>query len=675
MDHQQNTAALCVIAKQLLRISNSLNQLYADQLALVSHITTQNMFKIDQSLQRISLAGDLFFIQFNTPKFEGFKAILAQPLMQLNFMHEGQHAEALEDFFLHELYFLTGDRKPQHSLLLRSKAQQIRQLLVDQIYQWCCVEVRAEAFLQGITQVQAEITDHLMIKAKLYKTPVLQQFLRQAKPLPEEVKELFKQMFKFELLIDGEFLPIQPLMESLDEFCYTAVQFLDIKVYRIMALCFEERFNLHELQEHRDDILLMFPHAAGQPALLGFLRIMHREVWPQQSILNKQNFLQPNTQVWQKKAAKLPLFDNTRAVNWLYRQSAEVADWVSENIQHSSVRVAITAMSFIDSSRQHPQMILAALQYFQYVAARMFIYRCHDLAIQEHWFDRPVNAHAVLQGTKQSIDDNRIAISHSILYLDEWMALLRSIATEDETAFKRVYLNLSRVIQAYLQHLEKVCRDLPADLMAFIRVENQQNRDFHLTLRRHRIQLDDFRQLFYLQYERVRESIYDAYVRDYLGVYFAENKPVPKTVTWAGLFQQATRWHDDIQKEEIMSKLRRDCASEQWQAVTEEGLVEFEGWRFEELVSIDRIIEESKIFRHCLAASYAHRIVEGDYTAFHVTQGSAAQMTLGCMLLGGELYYDQLEYPNNEKAEAQAIERAKRFIFWQNQKRKKRLDS
>lgn len=665
---QQHTASLCLIAKQLLRISSSLNQLYADQLAFARQITTQNMFRIDQEQQRICLVGNLFYIQLNTPRLDHLTAVLEQPLVQPIFMYEGRHAEELEEFFLHELYFLTGDRKPQHSLFLRSKAQQIRQLLLNQIYQWCNVEFRAEAFLQSITPVQAEITDHLMIKAKLYKTPVLQQFVNAAKPLPEMVIAQFKQMFKFDLLMDEEFLPLQPLMEALDEFCYTAAQFLDTKVYRIMALCFEERFNLYELQEHQDDVLLLFPHAAGQPHLLGFLRIMRREVWQQQDILNKRNFLLSNAQVWQKKVAKLPLFDHSRAVNWLYRQSATVVDWVSENIQHSSVRVAITAMSFIDSHRHHPQMILATLQYFQYVAARMFIYRCHDLAIQGDWFSRPVNAHAVLQGTKQSMDDNRIAISHSILYLDEWMALLRSIATQDETAVKRVYLNLSRVMQAYLLHLEKVCGYLPEDVMAFIRVENQQNRDFHGTLQRHRIQLDDFRQLFYLQYERVRESVYDAYVRDYLGTYFAENKPVPKTVTWTGLFQQATRWHDDIQKEEIMTKLRRNCASDHWQAITQEGLVEFEQWYFEELITVDRIIEESKIFKHCLAAGYAHRIIEGDYVAFHMTQGQTAQMTLGCLLLDGKLFYDQLEYPHNEKADAQAVELAKRFIHWQNQK-------
>ena len=674
MDEKDTTTSLVVIAKQLLRISQGLNRLYLDQMELAGNITSQNMFKIEPANQRIALANQLFSISFHPPQIHASSAVASvrhhrtNALFDLHFAHDQHDAETLEEFFLHEVYFLTGDRKPQHSLLLRSKAQKLKQLLLDYIYQRCDVEQRTEAYLQQITQVQAEITDHLMIKAKYYKTPILQNFRRKGSVIPEAVVAQFKTMFRFDLLMETEFLPIQNLMESFDEFGYTAPQFLDAPVYRIMSLNFVERFTLNDLHEHQADIELVYRHALEQPKMLGFLRLMHREVWQRPDILSKQHFLQSNTQIWQKKAAKLPLFDGMRTVNWLYRQSTEVVDWVSENIQHSSVRVAITAMSFIDCSQQHPQLILATLQYFQYAAARMFISRCYEFANVEHWFEHPNNTHAVLQGTQQAMDDHRIAISHSILYLDEWMALVRCIAHADQTLEKRVYAALSRVMQAYLQHLAKITQPLATELLAFIRPETQQNRDFHSTLRRHRIQLDDFRQRFYLVYEQTRESVFDAYVRDYLTAYFAENKAIARNVTWFGLYQQAIHWHDEIQKDEIMTKLKKDCLKDSWDAWSQAPQLQFEQWHIQELTSIDRIIQESKAFRHCLAASYAHRIIENEYVAFHVVplDSTLAPMTLGCILQNDILIFDQLEHAHNKKAQVTAIMMACRLVEFLN---------
>jgi hypothetical protein len=86
-------------------------------------------------------------------------------------------------------------------------------------------------------------------------------------------------------------------------------------------------------------------------------------------------------------------------------------DWLSRNIQHSSVRVAVTAFSFIDSSQAHPQVILATLQYFQHCSARMFIHSCHYFAMQEAWFEHEYNQSMMLKGQSQSLEDHRIAIS------------------------------------------------------------------------------------------------------------------------------------------------------------------------------------------------------------------------------------------------------------------------
>lgn len=91
-------------------------------------------------------------------------------------------------------------------------------------------------------------------------------------------------------------------------------------------------------------------------------------------------------------------------------------------------------------------------------------------------------------------------------------------------------------------------------------------------------------------------------------------------------------------------------------------------WCIEELTSIDRIIQESKAFRHCLAASYAHRIIEGEYVAFHVVplDSNLTPMTLGCMLQNDVLIFDQLEHAHNQKAQVTAIMVACRLVEFLN---------
>ncbi|MDP0965139.1 hypothetical protein Q6264_30125, partial [Klebsiella pneumoniae] len=81
----------------------------------------------------------------------------------------------------------------------------------------------------------------------------------------------------------------------------------------------------------------------------------------------------------------------------------------------------------------------------------------------------------VLKGTRQSIEDQRIAISPSILYLDEWMELLRNVVKMDDQLTKKVYLNLSRMMQAYMQHLYKITAHLPDEVLVYIQPQSQQN--------------------------------------------------------------------------------------------------------------------------------------------------------------------------------------------------------
>ena len=658
-------APLSLLVQQCLRISPELNQLYLDQMAMIGQLNAQNLIKIQQDQHRIELLDGWFYIQFHTPPALHSGAVFT--LVERQFYFHKSKAEALEEFFLQDIYFLTGDLKPQHSLYLRDKAKQLRQLIFAQVYAGLNGPERVFAFLQQMSAVQAEIIDQQLIKAGLYTIPVMQNFVQHGNEIPQQILESLQQAFSLQYLQQDEFLSIQSLMDSLDEFCFSATQFLPSVTFRIMSLSFEERFNLQELIDHTDDISLLYRHAQEQSNLLGFVRLMNREVWHRDNLLSKRNFLENHSYLWQKKVARLPLFDCQRAVNWLFKQSAEVLDWISNNIQHSSVRVAVTALSFVDSHHIHPQIILATLQYFQYVSARLFIHSIHEYAIQHEWFQSEHNQSFVLKGTRQSFDDQRIAISPSILYLDEWMELLRNMAKMDDQLTKKVYLNLSRVMQAYMQHLYRITAHLPDEVLAYIQPQSQQNRDFYTVLRRYQITFTEFRQLFYMHGGHMRESVFDNYVRDYLVEYFSNHKHIPKNLSWTSLFSQAVAWHDQIQKQEIIAKLKKEFALAHWKTRTQVPFLLYFNWRFEELKTLDRIIEETKIFRNCLAASYAQQIVEGQYLAFRMSHPAVRlPLMLGCRLVNGQVIFDQLEYPNNQKAEAEYCNIAQHFINWLN---------
>ena len=665
MEQESLVASLRLLAQQCLRISPELNQLYLDQMAIIGHLNAQNLIKIQQDQCRIELLDGLFYIQFHTPY--ALDSGAAPALVDSHFYFQQCKAEALEEFFLQDIYFLTGDLKPQHSLYLRDKAKQLRQLILAQVYAWVNGLERVSEFLQQMSIVQAEIIDQQLIKAGLYTAPVMQNFIQDEQEIPQQILESLQQAFSLECLQQDEFLSIQSLMDSLDEFCFSAAQFLPPALFRIMSLSFEERFNLHELNDHTDDICLLYRHAEEQSNLLGFVRLMNRDVWHRDDLLSKRNFLENHPYLWQKKVARLPLFDCHRAVNWIFKQSAEVLDWISNNIQHSSVRVAVTALSFVDSHHIHPQIILATLQYFQYVSARLFIHSMHEYAIQHDWFQHQYNQAVVLKGTRQSIEDQRIAISPSILYLDEWMELLRNVVKMDDQLTKKVYLNLSRMMQAYMQHLYKITAHLPDEVLVYIQPQSQQNRDFYNVLHRYRIPFTEFRQLFYLQSGHVRESLFDSYVRDYLVEYFSSHTEIPKNLSWTSLFNQAVVWHDQIQKQEMIAKLKKQFALVNWTPITQVSFLLYFNWRFEELKTLERILEESKIFRNCLAASYAQQIVEGQYVAFRMSHPAVRlPLILGCQLVNGQVIFDQLEYPNNQKAEAEYSNIAMHFINWLN---------
>ena len=159
------------VAKQLFRISKTLNEIFQDQLNIVTDLNAQNMFRIDQEQHCVYIANGLFQLQFSAPT--STPASVQSSILCCDFNYLGQKAELVEEFVLHDLYFLTGDLKPQHSLFLRQKAQQFRQVLLDQVYLWINGAERVSIFLTQLSLLQAEMIDHLMIKADFYQSAVL----------------------------------------------------------------------------------------------------------------------------------------------------------------------------------------------------------------------------------------------------------------------------------------------------------------------------------------------------------------------------------------------------------------------------------------------------------------------------------------------------------------------
>src|SRR5690606_8831484 len=146
------------------------------------------------------------------------------------------------------------------------------------------------------------------------------------------------------------------------------------------------------------------------------------------------------------------------------------------------------------------------------------------------------------------MDDQRIAITPSILYLDEWIELLRNVVKMDDQITKKVYLQLSRVMQAYMQHLYKITTHLPEEVLTYIQPQSQQNRDFYHVLQLYRIHFVEFRHLFYLHSGHVCWSVSDSFVRDYSLAYISSHSEIPNHLSWSRLFVHAVIWHDQIKK-------------------------------------------------------------------------------------------------------------------------------
>src|SRR5690606_27645432 len=198
------------LALQLLRISPQLYELYQEQWEIVGNLTAQNLIKLDRQQQRIILVNSLFYIQLSLPQDiqNDTNRLLAQPF----FYDQHLKSESLEDFFLQDIYFLTGDLKPQHSLFLREKAQQLRRLLIEQVYEWVNGPVRIAEFLKQLSVAEADMIDQALIAAEYYTEPLLKNCIQQSSELPTELLHLLQQLFSLEYLAPADFLPLQNLM-------------------------------------------------------------------------------------------------------------------------------------------------------------------------------------------------------------------------------------------------------------------------------------------------------------------------------------------------------------------------------------------------------------------------------------------------------------------------------
>lgn len=632
------------IARQFLSISKAANCIYQDQLQLLGNISESKVFEVDVNTHSLYFLNQHFSMQFkkkNDVFILDFKTDL-----------ESQAILKIKDFLFTKIYFYTSDLGVSNSIDLREKAHQLRALIFNSLFEWVNGTERLQQVLMGLSVLQAEILDNLLIKSGYCKKKYFIAFVRDGAAIPADILNLFNKICTLDVLHDDSFYSVQSLMQQIDDLSIHLCNVMPAPLSRLCQIFFSHTFNLLELENRKNDINVLWRHADESPHFLGFIKFIDKDHWKNPELFAKYQFLGQRSKIWSNEIIQAPVFDHKRVVNWLFRQDQQVLDWLSQYIEHHSVRLSVIGLSFIDCSQYHPNIILSALQYFQYSSARILIYSCAYSAEVAQWLK--------LQPKKEQKKFN--LSEPSVLYLDEWLQLIQAYSSDDIQKLKRIYLNLSRTMQAYMQHLQQQTKQIPLDLVDYLQPEKQQSRSFHFTLQRHGIKPDEFREHFYLRERNIRESVFESYVRDFLLDYLSQNIKLAKNITWLGLFYKAVRWHHQIQKDEILLKLKKKYSSITWQPFTS-GQHHFLNWHFDELRDIEMIIEESQIFHHCLATSYTEQIMSKSYVAFHMWSISLdIHLTLGCHIRQGTLKFDQLEHPNNQKAEQLFVDIARQFI-------------
>ena len=653
------------VSRQLIQVSLPLRQIVQDQWKLLGAVSAENIFESLPEQGQLFMVNRLFCVQVNP------SCTTPEDLFQVS-LHLPEHLAHVSDDKIHDFIFNTvefhaQDRKAYHALYLQTRAQIFRQKLIEQVFAWIQGEARVEAFVQQLSLEDAAEIDQILMAHDYYTAPHLTQYIQQGTHLPHKVLINLKHICLMSSVYGARFLPIHELMKHYDALCFEHVKFLSAPLYRLAQVFFPQGFTLKQFTDKWPELQALYRHAQEQPRLLAYSKWIDPSHWANTHLFAKRHFLSPAAGWWHwQQAVPDAPFDFSKTVNWLFKQEAVVVDWIAHHQQHISTRCAVTALSFVDTTQIHPQVLMMTLRYFQHTAGAMLIHSAYYLAREQAWFSQP-NCRYGLKDEMPINSTGRIAITRSALYLEEWLNLIADVSQEEPKRTKQVYLRLTRVMQAYMQYLQQVVNQLDRSLYDFIHPQSHEHRGFYQALQQAKMEVSQFRECFDLVEAQTRESIFDAYVRDYLVDLFTQDVDIPKTVTWPGLFSRAITWHDQNMKDDILARLKKDGHMTEWPAVTQTWF-ELEQWRFEEMHSLDRIVQESKVFKHCLAVSYAQRIIEQHYVAYHFyhLEHDDARFTLGCILRDGILYFDQCEAPRNQKAPLDVLKLCRRFIDLMN---------
>lgn len=642
-------------ARALLQISDDLNQIYLDQWQYLQHITAQNMLEIDAERHVLSLANGLLKLHFSNDA----------PMLRIEYAFPDKKYDKLEQFLLVDMPFFTGNQTSQHPTTVKTRSQVLRQTLIEQVFEWIDGEDRIERFIYNISLHDAMAIDHLLIQENYYSETHLSNFVNLGHQIPLEVELNLKHLCLVNSIQGELFIQVNALLQYYDRVCYAAKHFMPAEVYRIIETTFIEQFHLNALLKQQKELQILIPHAKQHANVLGFSRLMLRGYWQQRDLLARKYFLEDQPRYWDDVLIhQFPIFHYSRTVNLLFKQDALVNDWLSQHINHPSVRISMTALSFVDCSDIHPQVMLLTLRYFKNIAARLFLSDCNAYASEHQWFSDEQLAQMERKGIKKG--SVRLPLSNSILYIEEWLKLLRYKTQDNPQVLKQVYLKLSRVMQAYMRFLQQLTTQIPSDLVVFIDPDCQQQPEFFHLLKQHKLKVDDFRCVFRHSNTATAGSIsvFSSDVADYLVEFFHQRRKVSKNVTWQGLYQQACRWHMYIRRQKAYDQLRARVSVDSWESISPMTLMYHGGWRYQELNSLEDIVQESIYFKHCLAISYTERIVEHEYVAFHMQHlnDPSLKLTLGCHFQYGRLEYDQVRLQNNTIPEHNVIVSAQLFV-------------
>lgn len=656
--HHQQTA------QRLLDHCDTFKQLFQDQWLYLWTLTPENLFQIDAEKHILNVADGLLYVR-------------CQPALYIEFStpYPDIDVQAIADFIFNDVLFIHPQKNTHHAMFVQSKVQVFRQLLVEEVFKWVDGENRVEQCLYNLSFPQAQQLDQIMIEAGYYNEPYLSRFVEFGQEIPLQVELNFKHLNLVNSILGEEFLAVQKLVSRYQDLCASAAQLLPGELYRLVEVNFDEQFSLAQINQKQPDFILLRDHARQNPHLLSLTQWMIRGYWQYRDLLAKKHLLDPESPYWVDSiAGQRPIFHSKRAVNWLFRQDIRVIDWIGTHLSEVNVRLAVTAISYADTSACHPHVIRLTLKYFEQVIGRLFILEVSRYADKQSWFHEFMDLHAyALKDEVQTYigASTRSYISPTVLYTTEWLHLLAMMDREQVMNSKLVFRRITQVMQAYMLFLQQQIQDIPDELVDYIEPGMQHLSHFYQLMQNYQLDINQFRSLFKHPNSRFNRSnsVFDAYVADYLLDYFREDQPIAKNMTWTAWYQRALRWHQQIHFEDTLTRLKLRKHKDQWRRISPHAVMFSKNWKFVELNSLEQIIHESVSYKHCLALAYTERIIDGEYVAFHMSalNDDNVHLTLGCFYRFDQLHFDQLRLPNNEVADAATILEAKEFIQEVNQ--------